>query len=199
MSQLVSELKKCESFKGSVSIVTLTSRKGLCVHEKVKKVESVTLQNEKCEELTEKGNCPYNDQGLTDILTDNVLQSPIDIEELGNLANRMQICGYFAARKAAAEADIIVAPYQTILSEATRSSVGISLFNKVLVFDEAHNIMETVSSLNTVRMSYSNFYLAYTQVKQYLNKYEGRLAAKNAKFLRDIAGLCADFIKYIKE
>ena len=61
MSQLVAELKKCEVFAGSVSIVTLTSRKGLCVHETVKKVESVAMQNEKCEELTEKGRCPYND------------------------------------------------------------------------------------------------------------------------------------------
>ncbi len=70
--------------------------------------------------------------------------------------------------------------------------------DKTLVFDEAHNIMETVSSLNTVKLSYLNFYLAYTQIKQYLQKYEGRLAAKNAKFLRDISQLCFDFVKYIK-
>ena len=48
---------------------------------------------------------------MTDVLRDNVLDWPMDIEDLGNLANRMQICGYFAARKAAMEADIIVAPY----------------------------------------------------------------------------------------
>jgi chromosome transmission fidelity protein 1 len=66
----------------------------------------------------------------------------------------MQICGYFASREASIDADIIVTPYQTILSESARTSLGISLFNKTLVFDEAHNIMETISSLNTVKLSY---------------------------------------------
>ena len=70
--------------------------------------------------------------------------------------------------------------------------------DKILVFDEAHNIMETVSSLNTVKLSYGNFYLAYTQVNQYLQKYESRLAAKNAKFLREISQICVAFVKYIK-
>jgi chromosome transmission fidelity protein 1 len=67
----------------------------------------------------------------------------------------MKICGYFASREASADADIIVTPYQTILSESARNSLGISLFNKTLVFDEAHNIMETISSLNSVRLSYA--------------------------------------------
>ncbi len=67
----------------------------------------------------------------------------------------MKICGYFASREASADADIIVTPYQTILSESARNSIGISLFNKTLVFDEAHNIMETISSLNSVKLSYA--------------------------------------------
>ena len=45
---------------------------------------------------------------------------PLDIEEIGSLALQMQICGYFAARESSADADIIVTPYQSILSEATR-------------------------------------------------------------------------------
>ena len=39
--------------------------------------------NEKCEDLTEKGKCPYKEQGLTEILSDNILGTPTDIEELG--------------------------------------------------------------------------------------------------------------------
>ena len=50
MSQIVSELKKCGVYKDRVKIVTLTSRKGLCVHEKIKNYESTYL-NEKCEDL----------------------------------------------------------------------------------------------------------------------------------------------------
>ena len=52
----------------------------------MKKVESVQLLTEKCEDLTEKGKCPYNDPDLTQILTENILSAPTDIEELGNQA-----------------------------------------------------------------------------------------------------------------
>ena len=83
MIQLVNELKKCKKFKNKVKIVSLTSRKGLCVHPTVKKAESVGSMTEKCEDLTEKGKCPFNEADLTDILTTNILTTPADIEELG--------------------------------------------------------------------------------------------------------------------
>jgi chromosome transmission fidelity protein 1 len=76
--------------------------------------------------------------------------------------------------------------------------LGISLLNKVLVFDEAHNIMETVSSLNNVTVNYSVLYQGFSHTQAYLRKYEARLSAKNAKFLRDVSQICADFSKYIR-
>ena len=83
MIQLVNELKKCKKFNGRVSIVSLTSRKGLCVHPTVQKVDSVQMLTERCEDLTEKAKCPFNDLDLTKILTENILRQPTDIEELG--------------------------------------------------------------------------------------------------------------------
>ena len=83
MTQVVNELKKCTKFLQRVTIVPLTSRKGLCVHPKLKLTESATALTEKCEDLTEKGKCPYNDPSLTQILSDNILNSPTDIEDLG--------------------------------------------------------------------------------------------------------------------
>ena len=84
MIQLVNELKKCTKFSQRVSIVSLTSRKGLCVHPSIKNTESASMLTEKCEDLTEKGKCPYNEPDLTDILTGNILTAPTDIEDLGN-------------------------------------------------------------------------------------------------------------------
>ena len=77
----------------------------------------------------------------------------MDIEELGSLSAQMAICGYFSAREASEVADVIVTPYQSILSEATRESLGISLYNKVVLFDEAHNIMETISSMSNITVT----------------------------------------------
>jgi chromosome transmission fidelity protein 1 len=135
---------------------------------------------------------------LTDILTDNILNEPLDIEELASLSGRMKICGYYAARQAAPLADILITPYQSILSESARASLGISLLNKIIVFDEAHNLMESVAALNSAIVPYSSFYLGFSQIEAYLRKYESRLSPKNAKFLRDISAICADFSKYLK-
>ena len=88
MSQIVNELKKCPAYNERVKIVTLTSRKGLCVHERIKNYEVGAL-NEKCEDLQDTTKCPYRDSQLTQILTDNILLTPIDIEELGQLAHKM--------------------------------------------------------------------------------------------------------------
>ena len=73
MNQLVSELKKIDAFRDKIKVVALTSRKGLCVHPKVKKIESSLLLTEKCEDLTEKGNCPYKEEELNQILASNIL------------------------------------------------------------------------------------------------------------------------------
>ena len=40
-------------------------------------------------------------------------------------------------------------PYPMILSSQTRQSVGISLKNNVVVFDEAHNIVEAVNQIHS--------------------------------------------------
>ena len=58
-----------------------------------------------------------------------------DIEEIGSKASQLKICGYFGSRKAMLEADFIVTPYQSILSESTRDSLGISLNSMIRSFN----------------------------------------------------------------
>jgi hypothetical protein len=53
--------------------VPVVSRKGLCVHEKIKDIPSINSMNEKCQELNERSKCPYNDPQLNDIFSTNLL------------------------------------------------------------------------------------------------------------------------------
>jgi len=63
---------------------------------------------------------------------------------------------------------VVVMPYQSILSEAARTSLGIeSLSNKILVFDEAHNLLETITSLNSIEVSQSQLVLASKHISEY--------------------------------
>ena len=98
------------------------------------KLDTSAAINEKCEDLLEKSQCIYNDPQVLSLLSNNIATKPLDIEELAALAHQMQICGYFASREASAVADIIVTPYQSVLSEAIRDSLGISLYSKCRLF-----------------------------------------------------------------
>lgn len=39
-------------------------------------------------------------------------------------------------------ADIICVPYVSLIDDNTRKSLGIDLQNKILILDEAHNLLE---------------------------------------------------------
>ena len=97
MSQLVNELKRCSKYANRVQIVPLTSRKGLCVHEKLKDLDGTHL-HDKCEELQETKKCEHRDDECVTMLSDTISAQPMDIEELGTQAAKVKICGYYAAR-----------------------------------------------------------------------------------------------------
>ncbi|TNV83211.1 hypothetical protein FGO68_gene2312 [Halteria grandinella] len=198
MSQIVNEIKRTQ-FSAEVSVVPIVSRKGLCVHENMKDIPYVSLLNERCQDLCEKSKCPYNDHDLTEIMANYILEKPQDIEEIGQYAKDTKICGYFSSRKAAQEADVLITPYQSILSESTREALGISLNNKVVVFDEGHNIMETISSMNSVSVTLPQLSNSIRAIILYTEKYGSRMAPKNLKSLRDISDVIDKLQSYIQK
>jgi chromosome transmission fidelity protein 1 len=43
---------------------------------------------------------------------------------------------------------MVVLPYNTLLHSATRQAVGINLKNSVVIVDEAHNLLETITNIH---------------------------------------------------
>lgn len=77
-------------------------------------------------------------------------------------------------------------PYQHLLHASTRESLGISLKNNIVIIDEAHNLMETMSSLYTVSLTLDQIKLAWNQLKLYIDKYKTRLLGKNVVYIKQI-------------
>jgi DEAD_2 len=48
---------------------------------------------------------------------DELAAGPMDVEELGRLGRRRGVCPYYAARRALPEADLILVPYGSLLTE----------------------------------------------------------------------------------
>ncbi|CAG7730557.1 unnamed protein product, partial [Allacma fusca] len=167
LSQFVKELQRT-SFGRKVTVATLGSRQNLCINPEVNRLKNLSLINEKCLDL-QKGSkgvtksenkklkscsgCPYFKHNAIEDLKNTILSEPVDIEELVTIArDEHKACPYYAARKAAKEAQLILMPYNTILHAGTRDGVGINMEKSVLILDEAHNIIESISNMYSNQM-----------------------------------------------
>jgi len=56
----------------------------------------------------------------------------------------LQICPFFKTRSIIPDAEIVFVPYNYLIDPMARRSIGISLENAVLIFDEAHNVVRVV-------------------------------------------------------
>jgi chromosome transmission fidelity protein 1 len=122
LSQFASELRKIklppviDLDPGKDSLITeelkhltLGSRKNLCINPKISKLGSATAITERCLEIQKPGTssdhkCPHmpnrDNQALVNQFRDHAISTIRDIEDLGNLGRKMNICPYYASRAA---------------------------------------------------------------------------------------------------
>lgn len=48
---------------------------------------------------------------------------------------------------------LVVLPYQMLLHEVTRSAAGIKLKDQVVIIDEAHNLIDTITCIHSAEVS----------------------------------------------
>jgi chromosome transmission fidelity protein 1 len=122
---------------------------------------------------------------------------PQDLEDLVQLGKSFKTCPYYGARAATHSAELVVLPYQMILHKQTRESLGIDLRGNVVVFDEAHNLIDTVTSIHSVEISGTKLLQAHAQLSQYLQRYQDRLKPKNKAYIQQILFFTKSIINYI--
>lgn len=113
----------------------------------------------------------------------------LDIEDLAKVGKEMHACPYYASRKAVAGADLIAVPYSMVLSSTTRDSVGLDLTNAVVIFDEAHNLIDAISSAHSAAISPSQLAAAADQLQQYIQRYKARLRGSNLFYCQQLLRL----------
>ena len=67
-------------------------------------------------------------------------QESLDIEELVSVARSVKKCAYYLNKEHQKTADIILMPYNYVLSNHMRSVMQIDIKDNILIIDEAHNI-----------------------------------------------------------
>ncbi|XP_069338153.1 putative ATP-dependent DNA helicase DDX11-like protein 8 isoform X1 [Eulemur rufifrons] len=213
LSQFVHEVQK-SPFGKDVRLVSLGSRQNLCVNEDVRSLGSVQLINDRCVDMQrskhekrdeaeeekpkrrrqKRASCPFYNHEQMHLLRDEILAEVKDIEQLVAVGNKARACPYYGSRFAIPAAQLVVLPYQMLLHAATRQAAGIRLQGQVVIIDEAHNLIDTITGIHSVEVSGSQLCQAHSQLLQYMERYRKRLQAKNLMYIKQILYVLEKFV-----
>ena len=177
ITQFINELKRTE-FADKVKIVSLGSRKTLCINETLKNKSGMSTMklNDMCLDLqkskSKKKCCMYYDKTKRATFSAMALTEIHDVEDLVSVGRRIRSCPYYGSRNSIKNADIITMPYSMLLHEKTRDSLGVNVKGNVIIFDEAHNIIDTINQLHSAILTQKQIDVALFQIKEYKNRYE---------------------------
>lgn len=168
-----------------VKHVSLGSRKQLCIHPAVKSLSSVNLMNDKCIDLQRSNQCEFRSHDEKEFVEETV-NTVMDIEDLGNLGSELKSCPYYGSRASLPYAEVVTLPYQLLVHERNRSSLNIDIENSVVIIDEAHNLIDTIASLNSSSVTAKDVEAALHGLDLYQKKVGARLGAKNSRKLSQV-------------
>lgn len=77
----------------------------------------------------------------------------LDVEDLVRVGRNIGSCPYYGSRRMVPGADLVVLPYQSLLSKSSRDSLGLNLKNSVIIIDEAHNLADTLTSMYDAKIT----------------------------------------------
>ncbi|MEJ1281683.1 hypothetical protein NN561_012633 [Cricetulus griseus] len=197
LAQFIHEVQK-SPFGKETRLVSLGSRQNLCVNEDVKSLGSVQLMNDRCvdmqrskhektgagEDMPKKRrrriqtSCPFHNHEQMQLLRDEILLEVKDMEQLVALGKEARACPYYGSRFAIPAAQ----------------AAGIRLQGQVVIIDEAHNLIDTITSIYSTEVNGSQLCQAYSQLLQYMERYGKRLKAKNLMYIKQTLYLLERFV-----
>lgn len=79
----------------------------------------------------------------------------LDIEDLVQLGSEIGTCPYYGSRSMVPSADLVILPYQSLLSKSSRESLGLDLKNSIVIIDEAHNLADSLINMYDSKVTLS--------------------------------------------
>lgn len=198
-----------ENIPEKIKFLALGSRKMLCIHPVVSKLNNITQLNDACLDLQkgDKSKCcdfiPHaNDLSSMEVVkkfTDLNFTKIHDIEDLGSLGKQLRICPYYSMRKGIETCEIVALPYQMLLQESTREIMNLKIENSIVIIDEAHNLLDVISSMNSVSITLEDCDKTVKALKFYINRFIKRLSAGNRINLMKLIKLCQIVQSYFQK
>ncbi|KAJ1909776.1 ATP-dependent DNA helicase chl1 [Tieghemiomyces parasiticus] len=92
---------------------------------------------------------------------------------------------------------LVTLPYNLLLQKSAREALGINLKDAVVIVDEAHNLVDTITQIHSAVLTLDQVNRAASQLTAYLQKYKSRLKGSNVIYIRQILHLLAALRKFL--
>ncbi|ODV66519.1 ATP-dependent RNA helicase CHL1 [Hyphopichia burtonii NRRL Y-1933] len=194
-----------------IKFLPLGSRKQLCIHPRISKISNLNNLNDACVDLqnltssNSKG-CEYlpklNNPDSSSIIkdfTDMSLTKIHDIEDLAQLGSELKVCPYYSVRKGIELTEIVALPYQMLLQDSTRKILNLKIDNSIVIIDEAHNLLDTITAMNSLSITSNELSDIIKSLKFYLAKFLKRLNSGNRINIMKLIKLCQILINFVNK
>ncbi|MFQ3321671.1 MAG: DNA excision repair protein ERCC-2 [Candidatus Thalassarchaeaceae archaeon] len=152
-----------------IKLVDIIGREGMC-----KNIQPLTGECS-CEVNIEEG----SRKSRRIRLANRILESPMHVEEIIELAEKVESCPWAAARFAAKGARVIVCDYNHVfienVMELSLPAMGVELENTILIVDEAHNLPDRIRNGLERIVEHRTFEDAYSELEEFLGNKENKL------------------------
>ena len=88
-------------------------------------------------------------------------------------------------------------PYPLLLQRSAREVLDVSLKGHIVIIDEAHNLMDTISDLHSTQISRDQLMLGRRQLAVYLQKFRNRLKGKNRVYIAQLMRMIDSISSYL--
>lgn len=217
LNQIVGEVKNT-IYKQTTRTISLASRSNYCINKTVLDLKNNNLINERCLELqkskvkvtkvnedkttskklkTSQKSCPYFKKN-SENLKNSSLSNVMDIEDLVKLSLEEKSCAYYSSRSAVPDSQLILVPYQILFNKTTREQCGIDLKDNIVIIDEAHNLLDTISQIHNATITFQQLKLSQQQLMDYKMKYIKRFKAKNLLKFNQLIFVTKQLLKHLE-
>ena len=93
---------------------------------------------------------------------------------------------------------IVTLPYPLLLQKSAREALDITLKGHVIVIDEAHNLMDAISSIHSIIVSHAQLKRSRAQLGIYLQRFRNKLKGKNRVYVTQVVRLLDSLAGYLE-
>ncbi len=152
MDRVIKELMKInESVEVSIPGVSMRGRSTVCLNEYANEMASSSDVSRVCRDLKKMNKCPFYEKTKSpkfDSFINSLIENPIMGNQIIEESEQRDFCPYEVLKELQKDADVVTGSYIYMLDKWIREvfleNMEADLEDLVVVFDEAHNLPETI-------------------------------------------------------